>query len=321
MTKAQVSARTEYRSHDSEMLTLEIDEHGMLEESLASEEQNGSNNAEILREFVNELNQDDVSLKASRMGTQTRANVILQWYLSSGEERTLTSQFSFDAMLREALAGAIKTRATYKSQCAALSVQGECSLIVIIDERQQFIVDNGAQIVPFLEQKTRTKPRRVVEFQKKLEAEIKLLKQACDDLAADSQKGLPLADSFSEFSRASRLLSKTVIEKLIPESFEGKIVDGKSTEDLDEKIEHAKRIRNWLAPWNFALKEPVSGNLVKLVGITTASKMGSYRLYPLGQTQQAKRVSNWEHVRQILESPQLEEATDVIHRRNPQFGR
>lgn len=142
------------------------------------------------------------------------------------------------------------------------------------------------------------------------------VKKTIDNAIAAVSDPDQLDAACDEYQAAAQTFAATVLEHRIRHSFSGIVdpTDGRSRENLAEKVEHAGRIRSWLAPWNLALIDPVSGSSFQVWGKTNRTTRGTYELRELGQDGGAS--SDWSWVRSVLLTPTLGDVTAKVRSRN-----
>ena len=126
-----------------------------------------------------------------------------------------------------------------------------------------------------------------------------------------------------EYACVAKDLAALVTEERIRRSFEGKINDkGKSNESLEQKLQHARQIRRWLAPWNLALRDEANDRSVQIYARkNSASGSSIYQINPLSDSKDRKRTSKWAIVREVLCSPKLIDVSQLVHSRYDLHGR
>lgn len=95
---------------------------------------------------------------------------------------------------------------------------------------------------------------------------------------------------------------------------------GSSRESAAEKIQHARMIRGWLAPWNLGFYSHKTGALLQLNGSSNGTRGGVYRLAAYGQLI-TPEITRWNEVKEILQAPDLRDVTDFVHHRNRSLSR
>lgn len=136
-----------------------------------------------------------------------------------------------------------------------------------------------------------------------------------DALASDDKDELD--KSFDAYAEAAKSFTKLVLAERIRRSFVGKIDPdtGKSTESVDEKIEHARLIRDWLSPFNLGFVDAETGRLFQIRGMRTSAAGGQYRLGAYG-VNSSPELCGWPHVKSIITSPTLGDVTRFVYRQH-----
>lgn len=142
------------------------------------------------------------------------------------------------------------------------------------------------------------------------------LKETIDSAVTAMSDPAQLDDACDEYQAAAQNFAAKILEHRIRRSFAGMVdpADGRSRENLAEKVEHAGRIRSWLAPWNLALIDPVSGSPFQVWGKTNRTTRGTYELRELGQD--GETSSDWSWVRSVLLTPTLGDVTAKVRSRS-----
>jgi hypothetical protein len=152
-----------------------------------------------------------------------------------------------------------------------------------------------------------------------LTAALSGLRAAMDTAAAAYENGrIDLDKCCDDYTTAAKNFAALILAERIRRSFERKVdsVTGKSTESVDEKIQHAKEVRMWLASWNFALRDPSSHQALGIRGYSNRTRGGAFRLSAFGKSKNLVRPTSWESIRALVLSPVLCDVTAEVHERD-----
>jgi hypothetical protein len=146
--------------------------------------------------------------------------------------------------------------------------------------------------------------------------------KAAVDKAVGSLKGgdrRAFGNACDEYRTNAQDFAAAILRERIRQSFDFTIdpTTGHSREHADDKIEHARRIRSWLMPWNLGFYQPRTGALFQVKGATNGTRGGVYRLNSYGRSL-GSEIARWEDVKGILLSSELRDVTDYIYHRNTQ---
>jgi hypothetical protein len=84
-------------------------------------------------------------------------------------------------------------------------------------------------------------------------------------------------------------------------------------ESGEERQQHAQQIRDWLAPWNLAIANKSGSKTFRLDAPFKDSTHAAYELREHGNLK--NKITKWDKVKQVLMSPNLIDATDVLRKR------
>ena len=141
------------------------------------------------------------------------------------------------------------------------------------------------------------------EDHKELISRAKKLHAAIDCAVKGFPTSIGNGDSIDRFTDAAKNFAAHLLAERIQQSFANTInpVTGQSTEtSLDEKLEHAREIRDWLVQWNFAFVHPRTGECYQLHAMSTGpcgSKGGTYTATHYGSN---AKISAWPQVRAMV---------------------
>lgn len=138
-------------------------------------------------------------------------------------------------------------------------------------------------------------------------------KAAVDELSAaattnmKSKKMKVICDRFTETVRE---FARAGLGEQIRRSFAETLDAGKSTETYEQKLDHAREVRDMLSRWNFGFE--VNGTSAQLHGSDNGGSAGCYRLSTHGGKEAPARVAKWAVVKEVLLSSRLIDIKDLM---------
>ncbi len=159
------------------------------------------------------------------------------------------------------------------------------------------------------------------DFTNDLKHKLTRLRIALSELELNSDCEKKLGKAFDEYMVAAKSVAATVLSERIGNSFKTAIdQEGKPSENKTQKIEHARLIRNWLAPWNLAFMEE-SGRPMIIDAGANGPKGSGYSTYILRPFGGGNKVCGWLKIKQVLCSPKLVDATQFARLNEKSGGR
>ncbi len=196
--------------------------------------------------------------------------------------------------------------------------QAFCVVQVWCEPAQQNLIDNESNVVDGADHIEPTDSRIMdSEFVDSLASKSQELRDATDALQLAAQQNESLEAPFERYTAAVKGVAATVLEERIKQSFADKIGDdGKSTESLDEKVEHARKVRAWLQEWDFSLYDIVRKKIYNFTAVAKGEgNHSAYRLTYYGDDGQRKFVDGWPTVKEVLCSPNLVSTSKISEKK------
>jgi hypothetical protein len=124
-----------------------------------------------------------------------------------------------------------------------------------------------------------------------------------------------LQEACDAYTRAARSFAALILAERIRRTTATTLETshGHSNESLAEKIEHARNIREMLAPWNLGLCDTSTGTTYQIRACSNGTQGGHFRLRAYGND---GSHSSWNFVKSILTQPALADTTQFVYRSN-----
>ena len=139
-------------------------------------------------------------------------------------------------------------------------------------------------------------------------------KAAIDHAVAAFDNPEELARQCDAYTGAAKDFAAMILAERVRQSFVDTIADEnqKSTESVDEKLQHAREVRDWLAPWNLGFHDPETGAAFQLRARHYGTTGGGYRLGKYGEMTSAS-IDSWSKILPVVTNPQLCDVTHHIY--------
>jgi hypothetical protein len=124
-----------------------------------------------------------------------------------------------------------------------------------------------------------------------------------------------LQEASDAYTRAARSFAALILAERIRRTTAKTLETshGHSNESLAEKIEHARDIKEMLAPWNLGLCDTTSGRIYQIRACSNGTQGGHFRMRAYGNE---GSHSSWDFVKCILTQPALADTTEFVYRSN-----
>ncbi|MDX1968855.1 MAG: hypothetical protein SFV23_16895 [Planctomycetaceae bacterium] len=118
-----------------------------------------------------------------------------------------------------------------------------------------------------------------------------------------------------EFQVSAKSFAALILAQRIQHSFSAAIdpTTGKSTKNLEGKLDHAREIKSWLQPWNFGLVDPRTQRAYQIRGRNNGTSGGAYGFRPYGKGVEEPEFTAWSDAVAVLSQPQLTDVTEFVH--------
>lgn len=153
-----------------------------------------------------------------------------------------------------------------------------------------------------------------------LRASARRLKAAVDDAISTFGNTQDLNQASDHLTETAKHFAALITAQRIKLAFASTLdpENGKSVQSLEEKLNFARQIRDWLSPWNFGFRLPSRPEIsVQLFAGSDGTSKGSYKLVPYGTHNPiGLPLSQWGEISTALNDPQLTDIGGFVYRHN-----